>query len=174
VTVTPPGYLNFKVDWPVFTKHLLPQIFEEKKIYGKPITSKEIKIFIEHTSVNPNKAMHIGHLRNAILGDTMARVLGWLGYSTEVCNYIDDTGLQVVDVVTALLYLDPPFFEEGGSDFGTIRPPRMQRFCKSWRLWSTVFPNPIPGSIMRERIPAFCAIILCFSRKSLTSFTTSV
>jgi arginyl-tRNA synthetase len=63
--------------------------------------------------------MHIGHLRNSVLGDTVARVLEWLGFSTEVCNYIDDTGLQVVDVVTALLYLAPPLYTEG-ADFQAI------------------------------------------------------
>ena len=47
----------------------------------------------------------------------MARVLKWLGFSTEVCNYIDDTGVQVVDVVTAFLYLDPPYYSEEVSDF---------------------------------------------------------
>ncbi|MDI6764988.1 MAG: arginine--tRNA ligase, partial [Thermodesulfobacteriota bacterium] len=77
-----------------------------------------------------NKAMHIGHLRNSVLGDTVARVFKWLGYSTEVCNYIDDTGVQVVDVVTALLYLDPPFFKEGASDFKSIweKIPKDQPF----------------------------------------------
>jgi len=83
-----------------------------EKQFGKPVASRPEKVFVEHTSVNPNKAMHIGHLRNSILGDTVARVLGWLGFSVEVCNYIDDTGVQVVDVVTALLYLDPPFHAE--------------------------------------------------------------
>ena len=120
ISVTPPGYLNFKVDWPAFAKALVPQILEKRDLFGRPGSTEKEKVFIEHTSVNPNKAMHIGHLRNAVLGDTMARVIKWLGFSTEVCNYIDDTGLQVVDVVTALLYLDPPFFAEGEADFGTI------------------------------------------------------
>jgi len=70
--------------------------------------------------VNPNKAMHIGHLRNAVLGDTVARIHKWLGFPTEVSNYIDDTGLQVVDVVTALLYLDIPVLNEGFSGFEAI------------------------------------------------------
>ena len=64
--------------------------------------------------------MHIGHLRNAVLGDTVARIHKWLGFQTEVCNYIDDTGLQVVDVVTALLYLDHPVLNEGSSSFEAI------------------------------------------------------
>lgn len=120
VTLTPPGYLNFKVDWPKLTKELIPEIFEKADLFGRPNRVEREKVFIEHTSVNPNKAMHIGHLRNSVLGDTVARVFKWLGYQTEVCNYIDDTGVQVVDVVTALLYLDPPFFNEERSDIQTI------------------------------------------------------
>ncbi len=119
IGVSPPGYLNFKVDWPGLTQDLIPQILQEGDHFGKPALRPKKKVFIEHTSVNPNKAMHIGHLRNSVLGDTVARVLEWLGFSTEVCNYIDDTGLQVVDVVTALLYLEPPFYDEG-SDFKAI------------------------------------------------------
>ncbi len=64
--------------------------------------------------------MHIGHLRNAVLGDSIFRIYQWLGFPTEVCNYIDDTGLQVVDVVTALLYLDPPFYQEEWEGFNLI------------------------------------------------------
>ena len=119
IGVSPPGYLNFKVDWPALAQDLIPKIFDEGELFGKPVSPPRKKVFIEHTSVNPNKAMHIGHLRNSVLGDTVARVLKWNGFSTEVCNYIDDTGLQVVDVVTALLYLDPPFYTEG-SDFKAV------------------------------------------------------
>ncbi len=117
VTITPPGYINFKVDWVNVAGKLIPEILERKDRYGRPDQREPEKVFIEHTSVNPNKAMHIGHLRNSVLGDTVARVFKWLGYQTEVCNYIDDTGVQVVDVVTALLYLDPPLFQEGRMDF---------------------------------------------------------
>ncbi len=119
IGVSPPGYLNFKVDWPALAEDLIPRILQEGELFGKPASPLRQKVFIEHTSVNPNKAMHIGHLRNSVLGDTVARVLEWLGFSTEVCNYIDDTGLQVVDVVTALLYLDRPSYTEG-SDFKLI------------------------------------------------------
>ena len=119
IGVSPPGYLNFKVNWSVLAQDLIPRILQEGEFFGKTVSQPKKKVFIEHTSVNPNKAMHIGHLRNSVLGDTVARVLEWLGFSTEVCNYIDDTGLQVVDVVTALLYLDPPSYAEG-SDFELI------------------------------------------------------
>jgi arginyl-tRNA synthetase len=113
VEVSPPGYLNFRVDWPGLARDLVPRILQEGERFGRAALPMKKKVFIEHTSVNPNKAMHIGHLRNSVLGDTVARVLEWLGFSTEVCNYIDDTGLQVVDVVTALLYLAPPLYAEG-------------------------------------------------------------
>jgi arginyl-tRNA synthetase len=141
ITVSPPGYLNFRVDWPELAQDLIPQILERGNLFGRPVLSPQEKVFIEHTSVNPNKAMHIGHLRNAVLGDTVARILKWLGSPTEVCNYIDDTGLQVVDVVTALLYLDPPVFSEGSSDFEAIwaKVPTDQPFdyfC--WDLYARV------------------------------------
>ena len=61
------------------------------------------KIIVEHTSINPNKAAHIGHVRNAVLGDTMARTLREAGYNVQVQNYIDNTGVQVADVVIAFL-----------------------------------------------------------------------
>ena len=120
ITLTPPGYLNFKVNWPALSRHLISQVMERGDLFGKPLDPKKEKVFIEHTSVNPNKAMHIGHLRNAVLGDTVARVFQWLGFDTEVCNYIDDTGLQVVDVVAAMLYLDLPVYVEGTMDMASI------------------------------------------------------
>lgn len=120
VTCTPPGYLNFKVDWLKFAQAFIPEILKRGESFGKPPSSRKEKVFVEHTSVNPNKAMHIGHLRNSVLGDTVARILRWLGYSVDVCNYIDDTGIQVVDVVTALLYLDPPVFEKDTLDLSLI------------------------------------------------------
>ena len=59
---------------------------------------------VEHTSINPNKAAHIGHLRNAILGDTFVRLLRAAGQTVTVQNYIDNTGVQVADVVVGLLH----------------------------------------------------------------------
>ena len=145
ITVSPPGYLNFKVDWVSLVRDLMTLIFKEGDLFGKSTSTQKEKVFIEHTSVNPNKAMHIGHLRNAVIGDTVARALKWLNYPTEVCNYIDDTGVQVVDVVTALLYLDPPFYVEGTADFENFwsKPPENQPFdyfC--WELY-TRFQNEV-------------------------------
>jgi len=136
------------VDWQTLAQDLVPQILEKGVLFGRPASTQKEKVFIEHTSVNPNKAMHIGHLRNAVLGDTVARVLKWLGFSTEVCNYIDDTGLQVVDVVTALLYLDPPLFTEGICDLERMweKVPEDQPFdyfC--WDLYAR-FQNEVEGT----------------------------
>ena len=61
---------------------------------------------VEHTSINPNKAAHIGHLRNAILGDTFVRLLRAAGYKVDVQNYIDNTGVQVADVVVGFMHLE--------------------------------------------------------------------
>ena len=64
------------------------------------------KVCVEHTSVNPNKAAHIGHVRNSVLGDSFARILSATGKRVEVQNYIDNTGVQVADVVVGFIYLE--------------------------------------------------------------------
>src|SRR5262249_39713837 len=64
------------------------------------------KVLVEHSSINPNKAAHIGHLRNAILGDTFVRLLRFCGREVDIQNYIDNTGVQVADVVVGFLYLE--------------------------------------------------------------------
>src|SRR5262249_38112193 len=69
-------------------------------------TEKKHKVIVEHTSINPNKAAHIGHVRNAVLGDTMAHVLRHSGERVQVQNYIDNTGVQVADVVIGLLHME--------------------------------------------------------------------
>src|SRR6516225_9153382 len=64
------------------------------------------RVIVEHTSINPNKAAHIGHLRNAVLGDTMVRLLRHTGHDVAVQNYIDNTGVQVADVVIAFQHME--------------------------------------------------------------------
>ena len=64
------------------------------------------KVLVEHSSINPNKAAHIGHLRNAILGDTFVRLLRLAGREVDVQNYIDNTGAQVADVVVGFLHIE--------------------------------------------------------------------
>ena len=91
----------------------------------------EGKIVIEHTNINPNKAAHIGHLRNACLGDTLARCLRYKGERVEVQNYIDDTGVQVVDVVFGLMELEGLTVE----DLERL-PGKFDYFC--WDLYARV------------------------------------
>ncbi len=68
--------------------------------------AKPEKVIVEHTSINPNKAAHIGHMRNAVLGDTIARILGDSGERVQVQNYIDNTGVQVADVVIGFQHME--------------------------------------------------------------------
>ena len=101
VTVEGPGYVNF---------HFARSRFAAVMIDAVPVTESgatdtPAKVIVEHTNINPNKAAHIGHLRNAVLGDVLARALRGLGHTTEVQNYIDDTGVQVADVVVGFLDL---------------------------------------------------------------------
>jgi arginyl-tRNA synthetase len=92
------GFLNFFLHRPAVTARLL----EAPVIAARP---REGKVIIEHTNINPNKAAHIGHLRNAVLGDLLGRALAGLGYRVEIQNYIDDTGVQLADVVVGFLDL---------------------------------------------------------------------
>jgi arginyl-tRNA synthetase len=93
------GYLNFFLDRPAFAAALL-----EHPASGGPAGAPG-KVIVEHTNINPNKAAHIGHLRNAVLGDVLARCLRSLGIPVEVQNYIDDTGVQLADVVVGFMDL---------------------------------------------------------------------
>ena len=101
------GFLNFFFQEGFWLRYLM----HESQESGAWIQDK---IIVEHTSINPNKAAHIGHLRNACLGDTLARAYRYLGAKVEVQNYIDDTGIQVADVVWGLTSLD-------GKDLNAIR-----------------------------------------------------
>jgi arginyl-tRNA synthetase len=91
------------------------------------------KVVVEHTSINPNKAAHIGHLRNAVLGDTFARLLRHAGRHVEVQNYIDNTGVQVADVVLGFLYREPRSLDEVRA---LAAAPKFDYFC--WDLYTRV------------------------------------
>ena len=119
VTVSPPGFLNFFLDDRAYAADLIQEALTAGDDYASVPPRSEGKALVEHTNVNPNKAMHVGHVRNAVLGDTIVRVLRKSGFPVEVCNYIDDTGVQVVDVVTAMLYLDDPVYA-GDGDFRPV------------------------------------------------------
>lgn len=105
VEAVAPGYINFFLDPAKVARTVLPRISTESAAFGQNQIGQGKKVLLEHTSVNPNKSMHIGHIRNAILGDSLARLLRFCGYTVEVQNYIDDTGSQVADTVTGLLSL---------------------------------------------------------------------
>lgn len=101
IEVVAPGFINFFVAKERFYKEL-KDITENKEKYGALKLGKGEKLIVEHTSVNPNKAMHVGHLRNMAIGDSLAALMKNAGYKVEVENYIDDTGVQVADVVLAI------------------------------------------------------------------------
>jgi len=100
VEVAGPGYINLFLDRKAFFRHQL------ESLEASSLQPEEKKIIIEHTNINPNKAAHIGHLRNACLGDTLARCLKYKREQVEIQNYIDDTGVQVVDVVFGFMDLE--------------------------------------------------------------------
>jgi len=99
VVAAPNGYLNFFLERRGFLlDRLVPDANAPSAVPAKAI--------VEHTAINPNKAAHIGHLRNSALGDTLVRVLRFRGVPVEVQNYIDDTGVQVADVVVGFRVLE--------------------------------------------------------------------
>lgn len=120
ITVSSPGYLNFKIDHKRYVKSVIDRVKKEGSAFGQSNIGRKRKVLVEHTNVNPNKAMHIGHLRNAIIGDTVVRALRKLGYTVEACNYIDDTGVQVADVVVGMLYMDEPCYDGTSDDLSPI------------------------------------------------------
>jgi arginyl-tRNA synthetase len=98
VEIAGPGFLNLYLDRNRVLSELLDGRDDEEIATG-------VKTIVEHTAINPNKAAHIGHLRNSVLGDILGRCLRSLGSEVEIQNYIDDTGVQVADVVVGALYL---------------------------------------------------------------------
>jgi arginyl-tRNA synthetase len=128
VAAAPNGYLNVFVDRPLF-------LLQRLGMAELPPVSRrdEGKTIVEHTAINPNKAAHIGHLRNSALGDTLVRVLSFRGTPVEVQNYIDDTGVQVADVVVG-------FRELEGFDLADVHriadTTRFDYYC--WDLYAKV------------------------------------
>jgi arginyl-tRNA synthetase len=126
LVAAPNGYLNLYLDRAAFAK---------TRVRGEataPAVDVE-KTIVEHTAINPNKAAHIGHLRNATLGDTLVRVLRFRGMPVEVQNYIDDLGVQVADIVVG-------FRELEHKDLAGVRQTadttRFDYYC--WDLYSRV------------------------------------
>lgn len=95
----PAGYINFRANHAALAMSTLGQVLADPDHYGHLDAGKGKRMVIEHTSVNPNKALHVGHMRNVILGDTLYRIMKATNYKTTVLNYVDDSGLQVADIV---------------------------------------------------------------------------
>jgi len=105
IEVAGSGYLNVRFERGAYAEGL-------RSGTARSLPSSDGKIIVEHTNINPNKAAHIGHLRNAVLGDTLVRMLRRLGETVEVQNYIDNTGVQVADVVAGFHFLEKKGPEE--------------------------------------------------------------
>jgi arginyl-tRNA synthetase len=106
VEVAGGGYINLFINRKDFFLNKLHTAEESA------LSPEEKKIIIEHTSINPNKAAHIGHLRNSCLGDTLVRCQKYKGEKVEIQNYIDDTGVQVADVVFGFLEIEKKNLKE--------------------------------------------------------------
>ena len=104
------GYLNFFANWEKLNQLILSESHLPE--FGDVDIGKNSTIIVEHTSVNPNKALHIGHVRNIIIGDSISRILNKANYKVNVLNYIDDSGLQVADIIVGFKHLgfaqEPP------------------------------------------------------------------
>ncbi|WP_068619787.1 arginine--tRNA ligase [Paenibacillus tuaregi] len=129
IEIAQPGFINMHIDWKEWSQ----------RKFEMPL-NKGDKVVIEHTSINPNKSAHIGHLRNSCIGDALVRLLTRAGYNVEVHNYIDDLGNQLADTVVGLLNI--PHKEEH---------TRFGDFC--WDIYSRVNKeyecNP---SLLEQRI----------------------
>ncbi|HXM21356.1 MAG TPA: arginine--tRNA ligase [Terriglobales bacterium] len=120
------GYINARVERERFATALAA---DEKPKADVPAG----KVLVEHSSINPNKAAHIGHLRNAILGDTFVRLLHFAGREVDVQNYIDNTGVQVADVIVGFLHLE----KKSRAEIEELtRQPRFDYSC--WDLYAQV------------------------------------
>jgi arginyl-tRNA synthetase len=120
------GYINAKVN----RGELAAALVADQR---PPHATPPGKILVEHSSINPNKAAHIGHLRNAILGDTFVRLLRLANRTVDVQNYIDNTGVQVADVVVGFLHLE----KQSRTDVEALaRQPQFDYYC--WDLYARV------------------------------------
>jgi arginyl-tRNA synthetase len=102
------------------------------------MSSEHLHSLVEHTSINPNKAAHVGHLRNAILGDTFVRLLRAAGQQVDVQNYIDNTGVQVADIVVGLMHLESFSLSDVQALMARLadKDGRIDYYC--WNLYARV------------------------------------
>jgi arginyl-tRNA synthetase len=132
VTVAGAGYLNFHLH----RAQTAARLFAQRCSPDAITNGGRGKILVEHTSINPNKAAHIGHLRNAVLGDTFVRLLRFRGENVEVQNYIDNTGVQVADVVVGFLHLEKKTLKDVEALIHSTAM-RFDYYC--WDLYARVF-----------------------------------
>jgi arginyl-tRNA synthetase len=129
VEIAGAGYVNFYFSRAAFLAGVMVGAAAPSPVAGPDAP----KCIVEHTNINPNKAAHIGHLRNAALGDTLVRLLRRAGRRVEVQNYIDNTGVQVADVVIGLIHISkksPPEVR------ALAAHPKFDYFC--WDLYARV------------------------------------
>ena len=129
VEVAGGGYLNAFIDRAAFFRSTCAEV----NSVAPPPAGDAPKVMVEHTSINPNKSAHIGHLRNAVLGDTFCRILRHAGHRVEVQNYIDNTGVQVADVVLGFTHVEPKPLDEVRK---LAEAPQFDYFC--WDLYARV------------------------------------
>ncbi|MGA8144623.1 MAG: arginine--tRNA ligase [Candidatus Acidiferrales bacterium] len=129
VEVAGGGYLNFFFDRAAFFRGASEEAGRE----AVTAAADAPKTVVEHTAINPNKAAHIGHLRNAVLGDTFVRLLRHAGRRVEIQNYIDNTGVQVADVVLGFLQIEKKSLMDVQA---LIAQPRFDYVC--WDLYTRV------------------------------------
>jgi arginyl-tRNA synthetase len=126
------GYINVRFDRGAYGAAALHAAAE-------PLAAAAGKIIVEHTNINPNKAAHIGHLRNAILGDTFVRMLRAMGNHVEVQNYIDNTGVQVADVVAGFKHL---LHKDAADVEAMIQDPAARFDYLCWDVYAAVSRHP--------------------------------
>jgi arginyl-tRNA synthetase len=129
VEVAGGGYVNFYFSRAAF----LAESLKEADTPAAGPVPEAPKCIVEHTNINPNKAAHIGHLRNAVLGDTFVRILRRAGQRVEVQNYIDNTGVQVADVVIGFLHIAKKTLSEVRA---LAAEPKFDYYC--WDLYASV------------------------------------
>ena len=102
------GYINFRANYARLSQGTLSHVLSNPENYGYPNSGQDMHIVIEHTSINPNKALHVGHMRNVIIGDTLYRIMRATNHRTTVLNYIDDSGVQIADIVVGFKFAGFP------------------------------------------------------------------
>jgi arginyl-tRNA synthetase len=112
------GYINFRANYARLSPATLSHVLSNPENYGYPNSGQDMHIVIEHTSINPNKALHVGHMRNVIIGDALYRIMRATNHRTTVLNYIDDSGVQIADIVVGFKF----------AGFSVAPPTKNQKF----------------------------------------------